>query len=222
MICDYGCGQEAKYYFKYPKKWCCSKYYNQCPVEKNKRSKKLIGIKSPLKGRKLTQNHIKKMSESRIGNKPWNKGLTKIYSKETLKKISDTKKYSIKQIKEKYPLFAKIEEMRYNPDKPGEKEIQVHCENSKKQGGWFTPDGKEIGYRYEAIEKGNGGSYIYYSQECKLECPLFNLRSDPNLKKEVLHTQHEYQIWRNEVLKRAEFLCEYCGELATHVHHSRP
>ncbi len=29
MICDYGCGKEAKYQFKNGK-WCCSKHSSQC------------------------------------------------------------------------------------------------------------------------------------------------------------------------------------------------
>ena len=36
-ICDYGCGQEAKFQFKNGK-WCCSKYYVQCPVIREKMS----------------------------------------------------------------------------------------------------------------------------------------------------------------------------------------
>ena len=38
-LCDYGCGQEAKYPFKNGK-WCCSESYNSCPksIEKNKLS----------------------------------------------------------------------------------------------------------------------------------------------------------------------------------------
>jgi len=37
-LCDYGCGREAKYYFKIVKKWCCSKYVAQCPIYRNKNS----------------------------------------------------------------------------------------------------------------------------------------------------------------------------------------
>jgi len=33
-ICEYGCGKEAKYYFKNSKKWCCSKYVTQCESRK--------------------------------------------------------------------------------------------------------------------------------------------------------------------------------------------
>jgi len=30
QLCEYGCGQEAKYQFK-NEKWCCSKSHNSCP-----------------------------------------------------------------------------------------------------------------------------------------------------------------------------------------------
>lgn len=34
-ICDYGCGREAKYQFQNGK-WCCSKYFSQCPEIRKK------------------------------------------------------------------------------------------------------------------------------------------------------------------------------------------
>lgn len=45
-LCDYGCGQEAKYYFPTTKKWCCSKYCAQCPSLRKKNSK---GLKKSFK-----------------------------------------------------------------------------------------------------------------------------------------------------------------------------
>ena len=35
-ICEYGCGRKAVHFFKYVKKWCCSKNQSQCPVVKEK------------------------------------------------------------------------------------------------------------------------------------------------------------------------------------------
>ena len=34
QICEYGCGQSANYWFKRPKKHCCSKTANGCPAKK--------------------------------------------------------------------------------------------------------------------------------------------------------------------------------------------
>jgi len=41
-LCDYGCGQEAKFYFKTSGKWCCSKHHSKCPTKRNQRSIKQI------------------------------------------------------------------------------------------------------------------------------------------------------------------------------------
>ena len=38
----------------------------------------------------------------------------------------------------------------------------------------------------------------------------------------INYTQEEYNIWRTEVLERADYKCEYCEEKANHAHHSRP
>ena len=138
-------------------------------------------------------------------------------------------RYSIKDWQEKYPTFAKEEEMRYNPDKPGEKEIQVHCKNhncknSKEQGGWFTPIGNQFSDRIRCIEYGNNGCYLYCCDECKNQCPLFNVYSDPlAIPKDWSYTQVEYNTWRLEVLKKDDYICFFCGEQeATIVHHTRP
>ena len=220
MLCDYGCGQEATYQFKNGK-WCCSKFYRQCPNIKKGLSKKFLGNKNPM-----------------YGKKPWNKNKTNIYSKETLDKlkkpknenhkikISITKSFSIKSWKKRYPTFAKVEEMRYNPDKPDEKEIQVHCKNhkcknSKEQGGWFIPTKIQFFERIRQIEQinGNGGSYFYCCDQCKKECPLFKVKGDPYKFKIKLYTEVEYQTFRKVVLEREHEICEYCGEPANTVHH---
>jgi len=164
----------------------------------------------------------KRMNESR--NRYWNN-----LSFEEKKKFALKKQRTIEYIKEKYPTFFKVEDLRYNPDKPGEKEIQVRCKNhlcknSKEKGGWFTATGRQLEWRIYAIESniGNDGGYFYCSDKCKSECPLYNLRSDPNEIKDLLYTQSEYQIFRQEVLHRANNFCEYCHKHANHVHHSRP
>ena len=47
-------------------------------------------------------------------------------SQEILEKMSISSKLTISKIKKRYLFFSKIEEMRYNPDNPGEKEIHRH------------------------------------------------------------------------------------------------
>jgi hypothetical protein len=50
-ICDYGCGQEAKYKFKNGK-WCCSEKWQNCPAKKKQITEYLINYNK--------KNNIKK------------------------------------------------------------------------------------------------------------------------------------------------------------------
>jgi len=61
-LCDYGCGKEAKFYFKIVKKWCCCKHQNSCT---NMREN--IGYP---KGRKNIK--LSKIMKEKI---PWNLGI---------------------------------------------------------------------------------------------------------------------------------------------------
>lgn len=65
-ICDYGCGQFSKVYFKYSKKYCCSINVSKCP-----QIKKINGLKSkgrhPFLGRHHTEETRKILSLKRIG-----------------------------------------------------------------------------------------------------------------------------------------------------------
>lgn len=241
MLCEYGCGQEAKYYFKSVKKWCCSKHYKKCPSQREL----LKGSKNPFYGKHHTEN-VKKEQSNRMHifmENPLNNPMKKFHirkkfigkklTKEHKEKIRKShlgkpgRKRTIEGLHDKYPIFSKIEEMRYNPDKPNEKEIQVHCKNhnclnSKEQGGWFTPNGREIEARIYYIEQGSDGCYFYCSNKCKEECPLFNLKSDPFKDTSKSYIDSEYNQFREFVLKRDNYKCQYCGKKAEHVHHERP
>ncbi len=242
-ICEYGCDQEAKYQFKNGK-WCCSKSHQSClflrsRMSKNRKDKKknLIHrqrIRESLTGKLLSKEHRQKLKDS------WEK--TKEYRSlkisEGSKKISKhkrknmgAKKDTIQIIQKKYPFFSKVEEMRYNPDKPDE--IQVRCKNhkcinSKEKEGWFTPTYIQLYERIRQLENsnGNGASYLYCSNKCKIECPLYNKKIIQLIKKDQIeekyYTQEEYNMWRKEVLKINRNQCEYCGQKAEHVHHLRP
>jgi len=249
-LCDYGCGQEAKYQFKNGK-WCCSKYISQCPIVKKKISE---STKNP------SEEKRQKNSEAHKGKIPWNKGKREIYSETSLKKMGGARKgktykeiygekrtkeikrkkrlankLTIKKIKEKYPFFSQIEEMRYNPDKPGEKEIQVHCknhlcENSKERDGWFTPSPQQMKRRRDWLEnEGIDICYFYCSQQCKNICPLYYSRgSDPLKDTKLPYTQAEKDIFNKEVLRRQKEedgynFCEKCHSIKKlHIHHEKP
>jgi hypothetical protein len=190
-------------------------------------------------GRKHSEETKRKISEAQIGRKHSKETRRKLseaqkgkkHSEETRRKLSNIVKLSIKQINERYPFFSKIEEIRYNPDKPiEEKEIQGHCkysecENSKEKGGWFTLTGYQLSERIKQLEKdyGNEGNYLYCCQECKDLCPLYGLQSDPfKTIKELPYTYEEYQTFRQHVLTIDNNTCQFCGDEATDVHHERP
>jgi len=205
-ICEYGCGQEAKYQFKNGK-WCCSKSHTQCPekrMENLLRTKKLwrksnSRLNSISRGEKISETLKKRWKDLSSGynsvscREKRKKRMKDIWKDPTsifnsisrreklsnkLKKswkncnsrfnsvsYKNERKVTIIQIKNRYPFFSQIEEMRYNPNKPGEKEIQVHCKNhlcpnSKEQNGWFTPTYIQLYERIRQLENedGNGGN----------------------------------------------------------------
>jgi len=288
ILCDYGCGREAKHQFKNGK-WCCSKNTSSCPLMKQTNSYKNKGrivsqetrqklnkinkgkkfseehkrnLSKAHKGKELTtehkmkislankgkifsEEHRQKLREKRLGVPGYykNKKLSKEHkekislankgrevSNKTKKILRELARYSIIDYEIKYPFFTRIEEMRYNPDKPGEQEIQVRCKNhdcpnSKEKDGWFTPTSSQLYERKRTLETedGNDGCYFYCSQECKNICPLYNLRNDPlSDNNDIPYTQEEYQQFREFVLKRDNYECQYCEEKATIIHHERP
>jgi len=222
-LCDYGCEQEANYQFKNGK-WCCSNHWLRCPNQKKRYTKD----KNPFFGKTHTKEVKEILKNSATGkNNPFFGKKRPNHSKKMEGNIPGNK-FTIKKIKEKYSIFSSEEEMRYNPDKPGEKEIQVHCknhlcENSKEKGGWFTPSRSQLAERIRQLESeyGQGGCYLYCSDECKKDCPLFYLRSDPLKNTELRYTYEEYQQFRQHVLERDNYKCQYCENKATIVHHER-
>jgi len=248
-LCDYGCDRKAKYQFKNGK-WCCNEHSSICPNVKKKISE---STKNP------SEEKRQKSSKTHKGKIPWNKDKTGIYSKETLEKFSSVRKgktykqifgekskeisekkskslkLTIEKIKEKYKFFSDIEEMRYNPDKPEEKEIQVHCKNhlcpnSKEQGGWFTPTSQQMKTRRDwLVNEGKDLCYFYCSQKCKSNCPIYHSKgSDPLKDTKLPYTQAEKDIFNKEVLERQRKedgynFCEICYSIKDlHVHHEKP
>jgi len=89
MLCEYNCGNEAKYFLKRAKKWCCSKSYNSCPKSRERNRKSHLGKKNHRFGKHCTTETKNFISEANKGNEPWNKGKTGVYTKKTLKLMSD-------------------------------------------------------------------------------------------------------------------------------------
>ncbi len=245
--CDYGCNTNAKYYFQ-NEKYCCSENVAQCSFIRKINIKKNKGRKTWNKNKPRSIKTKQKISQKNKGNIAWNKGMGEYLSKETRKKVADAHKgtipwnrgktITIKELKERYLTFVKVEEMRYEPGFEKEKIIQVHCKNnkcknSKEQGGWFTPLRSQIENRRRAIEDINGleGCYFYCSDKCKDECPLFNKSVNQLIKVDQIRVGHledswynsqEYQTWRNQVFKLDNNKCVWCGKEAMIVHHILP
>ena len=242
MKCSYGCENEGIYILKNGK-YCCKNYFTKCPNIRNKNSQGQLGKKvSDETRKKQSIAHINRYTDE-LRNKyskrmiekyknPLEREKQKEISKQIWKSETNKKKHkegiylyfrknskiSINLIKVKYPTFFKVEKLRY---KPNTKKIQVKC---KKCNLWFTPDSRQIYDRINQLEhpEGNDGSYLYCSELCKHQCPLYNLKGDPNNSNKKVYTTSEYQTFRKFVLERDNYKCQYCEEKATDVHHERP
>lgn len=92
-LCEYGCGQEAKYQLKNGK-WCCSQSWNSCPVLKKKNSQGLLNSsKNTKEAYQLRWKHTSPRARQRMN---WNKGLTK-ETDERVRKTGETLKIRIQQ-----------------------------------------------------------------------------------------------------------------------------
>ena len=255
-LCEYGCGQEAKYQFKNGK-WCCSKSYNSCPFQRKKIEKIWKDPNSKYNSSECkekqsnTMKELRKDPNSKYNSSECKEKRKKIFNSIEYKKkrsniikeiwkdpnsiynspeYKEKQKFDIENINEKYPLFSKIENMRYNPDKPEEKEIQVHCKNhecknSKEKHGWFAPTKAQLFERINTIENpmGFGESNFYCSQHCKDTCILYRNRSDPYKENNKPYTSGELDVFNKHILKRDNEICYYCNKHhATIVHHRRP
>ncbi len=170
-----------------------------------------------------------------VSKKYWDDPNSKFNSKEHRENLSKKVSRTIEKVKEKYPIFSTIEEMRYNPKNEGEIQVRCKnhkCKNSKEKGGWFTPTWIQFSERLRVINDGFDGSYFYCSEECKVQCPLFNKSAKQLIKEdqiragiieESLYSDKEYNIWRQEVLRRDNYKCIYCDSKdKLHAHHVKP
>jgi len=72
ILCDYGCGREAKYQFKNGK-WCCENHYSKCLKVREKSSKSHKGQIPWIKGRNHSELSKKKISDNNKGKKTFRK-----------------------------------------------------------------------------------------------------------------------------------------------------
>ncbi|MCK5604575.1 hypothetical protein KAR91_21990 [Candidatus Pacearchaeota archaeon] len=246
MNCDYGCGNIAAHQLNNGK-MCCQEHHAKCP--ENRKRYGSPGKKNPMYGRKHKNSSKKLMSEKRKGitySDEYKKKMSlklkgKIFteetkqkitnalkgrplSEETKKKISNAQTYKLKDYQTKHPFLCKIEEFIENDKGQLLARCKNHkCKNSKEEDGWFKPTKGQIHGRIAGIYHGNDGSYLYCSDKCKQECPLYRSRTDVlSTPKEKPHTDQEYRIWREVILKRDNNICQICHKSAEHVHHIEP
>ena len=176
---------------------------------------------------------IIKMSESHKGRIAWNKGLKmdEEFCEQRKEYMKGRKNpawkggYSSNDIPlyETYSNQLTVDEGPER-DKYDHKILTVLCANSncKKR---FIPSLKSVIERVRCL-KGtqNGEMRLYCSNECKHTCSIYWTQPSSFLKKnnDKFYTDSEYKQFRDYVLKRDKYICEYCGKLAEYVHHERP
>lgn len=124
------------------------------------------------------------------------------------------------------PQLNYAEEVRPFINKDNIKLLGVKCTKCNK---WFIPKRSAVITRISALVGRDSGRNrecrFYCSEECKNVCGIYRKRinCDINTKqKEYSYTQEELQIWSQEVMTRANYACEICGEPVEHAHHIQP
>ena len=202
-----------------------------------KHSKKSIDkMKKSSTGKKHTEKSKLKMSVSRLGNN--NHFYGKHHTEESKDKISRSNigkntgesnsayKGGVKKLNiPLYNTYSKqidwCEETRCILQN-GLEILQVRCTNSgcKK---WYTPSISAVTNRIQTLKGNYGGNNRFYcSEECKYSCSIHNKSINSMVANNLNYTNYELKIWRNVVLKRENYICEYCGDIANTAHHILP
>ena len=96
--------------------------------------------------------------------------------------------------------------------------VYVKCKNSSCKK-WFVPSYNQIYERHRALTSPAGfeENNFYCTKKCKNTCILYGSTSD-----QLTNQREEYRVFNKYVLERDNYFCQFCGELATEVHHERP
>jgi len=219
-ICDYGCGQEAKYQFKNGK-WCCCKTYKSCPKVRERMSISHIGKPSgmkgkvgswsgkigPMKDRHHTEEWKRTKSISYFGenNPNWKGG----YCKNEIP-FYDTYE----------PQLSFLEECRRNKQDQNILEIKcIYC------GNWYIPPLGSVWKRMETIKgQTTGENRFYCSDKCKQECSIYNQKKYPKGFKPATSREVQPEL-RQMRFKIDNYTCQRCKkhqselDVALHCHH---
>lgn len=192
------------------------------------------GTNHPFYGKTFSKEHRDKISKSGKGRKFSKKSRMKISrahkNKGYNKYGKDAKNYKGGVTKSNLPLYDTyssrldwLEEVRRDPD--NKHLLQVRCTNSECRK-WFTPKRTNVCDRINSLKFDylQGESRLYCSDKCKQTCNIYGQIIYPRnfIGSNKKYTSYELRIWRHEVLKRENYICEYCGAVATDAHHERP
>jgi len=215
------CGEPYLMRVSTPTKFCCG----SC-------SKK--GKNHPLYGKKLSENHRYRIGNSLKGHKISNKTKKKISlahkGKGYNKSGTASRNYKGGVTKLNLPLYdtyykrlEQFEDVRRNPNNIDL--LQVKCTNNSCKE-WFTPKRTSVCDRINSIKFNYvyGESRFYCCDECKNSCSIYGQILYPKSSNMVVkeYTSYELHVWSSEVLKRANYVCEYCNKSAKYAHHIRP
>ncbi len=193
MICNYGCGKEAKYQMT-SGKWCCESFYTKCPefikkmVKSNtgkKRSKEFCIFISNLHKNKIVskiqkeKQSVKMKTLRKDPNSKYNTNefieLNKICNngrkrgKEELehfiKSITGKRISKISHYQKTYPFLFTIEKI----EEDSSKNLLVICKNCNKKFKIINDTYNKISYRAEMIKLGKIDKGLFFcSDECKV------------------------------------------------------
>jgi hypothetical protein len=168
------------------------------------------------KGKKFTETHLSNLCGPRLAirgknNPNWRGGVTN----------------------DKLPLYDTfinqlnlVEETKVYINKDGLELLQVRCSKCRK---WFVPTRNAVTTRIRCLNVfGIGEGRFYCSDKCIGSCEVY--RKNPNLHLEPKNnsrsvqfaTDSELIVWSQKVMKRANYKCEICGDIAEHTHHIQP
>jgi hypothetical protein len=235
-LCDYGCGQIAKFQFKNGK-YCCKDYFMSCPSEKKRISyKKIENLDN-----KLCDYGCGQIAKFQFKNGKYCCSNNIMSCPSERKKRNDIGRkliFTYKLVLKRYPDLIRIENLieGHNGKVLGRCK-NSNCKRTKETDGYFELSMGQIYYRNLGINSTSDNDYFYCCEECKKECVLYGKSStqlqnifNPQGDLSKASTQ-DLSIWRNEVFTQqlkdnpshSENFCEICHKTENLVgHHILP
>jgi hypothetical protein len=236
-LCDYGCGQIAKYQLKNGN-ICCSDRYNKCPnkIKENSEIQKIVSneivdeIDNP-------ENILCEYGCGQIARYQFKNGKL-CCSDKPGKCEANAANLTFDRCFKKYPELIIIENLKEGPNgKVLGRCKNSNCKRTRENDGYFELASWQILYRNSGINSISDGWYFYCCEECKKECILY--KKSANQLQNIINPQgdlskaspQELAIWRTEVFTRQlkdnpnhnSNFCEICHKTENLVgHHILP